>query len=112
MRISLVLLTLALLLSGCVIHLEADIFLPKLTPGALDGGPVSPLATATVTPIPLEVEAMAICAIKGIAGPGYVGIFYEPLDPEYPDITVNEARGDRWFCSVQDALMWGWEPAP
>jgi hypothetical protein len=50
--------------------------------------------SGTVTPIPPEVEAQEICAIKAIAGIGYVGIFYEPLDREYADIVVNEENGD------------------
>lgn len=50
------------------------------------------------------------CAIKGnISANGR--IFHQPGDAFYSRTRINPAKGERWFCSVRDALSAGWRPA-
>jgi endonuclease YncB( thermonuclease family) len=50
------------------------------------------------------------CPIKGQVSAS--GKFYvAPWSPEYPRIRVRTARGERWFCSEQEAQAAGWKPA-
>ncbi|MBV7408943.1 thermonuclease family protein [Maritimibacter sp. DP1N21-5] len=50
------------------------------------------------------------CRIKGnISGSGQ--IFHVPGQEFYDRTGINEARGERWFCSEGEALRAGWRPA-
>ncbi len=50
------------------------------------------------------------CAIKGnITRAGH--IYHMPWSPWYDKVTIEEARGERWFCSEAEALSAGWRPA-
>jgi endonuclease YncB( thermonuclease family) len=50
------------------------------------------------------------CAIKGnISGNGR--IYHVPGQENYADTGINEARGERWFCSEAEAQAAGWRRA-
>ncbi|HVZ06064.1 thermonuclease family protein [Hyphomicrobium sp.] len=50
------------------------------------------------------------CVIKGnISSHGH--IYHMPWSPWYDRVKIDEARGERWFCSEADALAAGWRPA-
>lgn len=50
------------------------------------------------------------CAIKGnISNKGH--IYHMPWSPWYGKVKVDEARGERWFCSETEAATAGWRPA-
>lgn len=50
------------------------------------------------------------CAIKGnISSHGH--IYHMPWSPWYDRVKIDEARGERWFCSEAEALAAGWRPA-
>lgn len=50
------------------------------------------------------------CPIKGQVSAG--GKTYVlPWSPDYPRIPVRTAKGERWFCSEQEAQTAGWKPA-
>ncbi|WP_299045591.1 thermonuclease family protein [uncultured Tateyamaria sp.] len=50
------------------------------------------------------------CRIKGNISPnGY--IFHMPGQDFYERTGINEARGERWFCSAAQARQAGWRPA-
>lgn len=56
-----------------------------------------------------ETAAPQGCAIKGnVSGKGR--IFHMPWSPWYQRVTVEPARGERWFCSEGEALAAGWRP--
>jgi hypothetical protein len=56
-----------------------------------------------------ETAAPKGCAIKGnVSGKGR--IFHMPWSPWYERVTVDEGRGERWFCSEGEALAAGWRP--
>ncbi|MDX2287841.1 MAG: thermonuclease family protein [Hyphomicrobiaceae bacterium] len=50
------------------------------------------------------------CAIKGnVSGSGR--IYHPPWSPWYDRVTVDEARGERWFCDEAEAQAAGWRAA-
>lgn len=52
-------------------------------------------------------EAPEGCAIKGnISSRGK--IYHPPWSRSYARTRINEARGERWFCSEEEALAAGW----
>jgi endonuclease YncB( thermonuclease family) len=57
-----------------------------------------------------EASAPQGCAIKGnISGNGQ--IYHVPWSPWYGKVKIDEARGERWFCSEADAIAAGWRAA-
>lgn len=57
-----------------------------------------------------EVAAPAGCAIKGnMSKQGR--IYHVPWSAWYDKVKIDEARGERWFCSEDEALQAGWRPA-
>lgn len=52
----------------------------------------------------------ANCVIKGnISGSGQ--IYHMPHNEHYANTRINEARGERWFCSEAEAQTAGWRAA-
>ncbi len=50
------------------------------------------------------------CRIKGnVSGNGH--IYHVPGQEYYEQTGINEARGERWFCSAAEARAAGWRPA-
>jgi endonuclease YncB( thermonuclease family) len=50
------------------------------------------------------------CAIKGnISANGHV--YHLPWNDWYTKVSIDEGRGERWFCSEAEALAAGWRPA-
>jgi endonuclease YncB( thermonuclease family) len=50
------------------------------------------------------------CAIKGnVSRSGH--IYHTPWSPWYGKVSVDERRGERWFCSEAEAVAAGWRPA-
>ncbi len=57
-----------------------------------------------------ETAAPQGCAIKGnISSKGH--IYHVPWSPWYGKVKVDEASGERWFCSEADAVSAGWRAA-
>jgi hypothetical protein len=50
------------------------------------------------------------CPIKGHVAGG-TRVYVLPWSPEYERARVQKARGERWFCSEQDAVAAGFRPA-
>jgi hypothetical protein len=51
------------------------------------------------------------CNIKGNINSAGVKIYHTPASPWYKRTTVNESRGQRWFCSEAEARAAGWRAA-
>lgn len=49
------------------------------------------------------------CPIKGNISK-YGRIYHTPWSPHYNRTSINEAAGERWFCSEDEALDAGWRP--
>lgn len=57
-----------------------------------------------------ETRAPSGCAIKGnVSHNGR--IYHMPWSPWYDRVTIDESRGEQWFCSEADAQAAGWRPA-
>lgn len=50
------------------------------------------------------------CPIKGRITGG-ARIYVLPWSPDYERGRIQKARGERWFCSEQEAVAAGWKPA-
>jgi hypothetical protein len=48
------------------------------------------------------------CNVKGALGPGGGAIYYVPTDEEYDHVAIDQARGERMFCSDKEARAAGW----
>ena len=56
-----------------------------------------------------EAQAPGGCAIKGnVSSKGRV--YHMPWSPWYDRVTVEQRRGERWFCSEDEAQAAGWRP--
>ena len=65
---------------------------------------------ADVKAAPPPEVTPAGCAIKGnISASGK--IFHQPGDLDYSRTRISEAKGERWFCSVDAAMAAGWRAA-
>lgn len=51
------------------------------------------------------------CNIKGNISRNGKRIYHTPDSPWYSRTKINEARGERWFCSEDKARAAGWRPA-
>lgn len=57
-----------------------------------------------------EPTAPKGCAIKGnISSSGHV--YHMPWSPWYEKVRINTAKGERWFCSEDEAAKAGFRPA-
>lgn len=55
-------------------------------------------------------EVPDVCFIKGnISGSGR--IYHMPHNRDYANTRINEAQGERWFCSEDEARSAGWRAA-
>ena len=57
-----------------------------------------------------ETGAPNGCAIKGNVSK-HGQIYHLPWSPWYDKVKIDEAKGERWFCSEAEALAAGWRPA-
>lgn len=54
--------------------------------------------------------APAGCAVKGNIN-ARERIYYTPWSSGYAAVKIEEAKGERWFCSEAEAIAEGWRPA-
>ena len=69
------------------------------------GGPPGGEITADRPP-----AKRADCAIKGNIGKGGQRIYHVPGSAWYARTRIDEARGERWFCTESEARRAGWRP--
>lgn len=50
------------------------------------------------------------CLIKGNISRAGAKIFTVPGSPSYDQTQIDESRGERWFCSEEEAVAAGWRP--
>jgi len=53
-------------------------------------------------------EARGDCQIKGDITAAGDRLYHRPGDAAYPRVWVDEAAGERWFCSTEEAEAAGW----
>lgn len=64
-------------------------------------------------PVPVGSEAAVKggCAIKGNINSKGDRIFHMPGQRDYQRTKISEGKGERWFCSTEEAMTAGWRPA-
>ena len=50
--------------------------------------------------------------VKGVITEDQQKIFYIPSDESYNEIEVDRAKGERMFCSDDEAILAGWNRFP
>jgi hypothetical protein len=73
-------------------------------------------ATASATQTPPPPSSDALCDFSGTSQPVIKGnissgdekIYHVPGQQSYDETSINEARGERWFCTEADAVAAGW----
>lgn len=71
----------------------------------------SPSASAAVTSSNATSPENANCVIKGNINSAGEKIYHPPGCPYYNKTKIDEARGERWFCSEAEAVAAGWRKA-
>lgn len=56
-------------------------------------------------------EARGDCQIKGDVTLEGQRLYHRPGDRRYEWVWINEAKGERWFCSIDEAEAAGWRAA-
>ncbi len=59
-----------------------------------------------------ETTDTIFCVVKGTVSEEDQKIFYIPSDENYEDITIDSAKGERMFCSDDEAMLAGWNRFP
>lgn len=112
MKRIIVLFVLSLALGGCVFH-SVD---PNIPYRYSDSFP-APVTTGELPPLPGETGidepdvAPPTCDIvKGNIDAKGVKIAHVPGDPNYNQVKIDEAKGEKFFCTIEDAVAAGWRP--
>ncbi len=62
--------------------------------------------------LPGESTDTVSCVVKGTVTAEEQKIFYIPSDEDYNAIAIDPARGERMFCSDDEAILAGWTRFP
>lgn len=61
--------------------------------------------------VPPQLPPTPSCAIKGNINSKGGRLYHLPGARAYTDVRINTSRGERWFCSVPQAIAAGWRAA-
>jgi len=78
----------------------------RATP-ASSSSPAAPQALLSAPPTTGAAAAPSDCRIKGNVGSSGK-IYHLPGSPAYEKTRIDESKGERWFCSEQEARDAGW----
>ncbi len=73
---------------------------------------IRPKAWRTGERLPGETTDPTFCVVKGVVTKDGQKIFYIPSDGNYNQIEVDQAKGERMFCSDDEAILAGWYRFP
>ena len=62
--------------------------------------------------LPGEVTDTTFCVVKGTIGEDGQKLFHIPSDEDYEEIAIDPGRGERMFCSDDEAILAGWARFP
>ena len=80
--------------------------------GIWRGDFVAPASWRDGVRLPGEAEDPQYCVIKGTINDKDQRVFYVPSDEGYDAIVIDPSRGERMFCSDDQAILRGWRPFP
>ena len=62
--------------------------------------------------LPGETTDTVFCVVKGAINEKDQRIFYIPSDERYGEVTIDPDKGERMFCSDDEAILAGWSRFP
>ena len=62
--------------------------------------------------LPGETTDSTFCVVKGVITEDDQKIFYVPSDEIYNEVTINPDKGEKMFCSDDEAILAGWYRFP
>jgi hypothetical protein len=65
----------------------------------------------SLSPRPQSQERTAECLIKGNINSKGEHIYHMPAQRYYDKTQIDESKGERWFCTEQEAVGAGWRKA-
>lgn len=77
--------------------------------GLWDGTQMRPSAWRDAVWAEAQAKAPGGCPIKARASSG-AKTYVVPWSRDYDGVRIDQARGDRWFCSEDEAKSAGWKP--
>ena len=80
--------------------------------GIWRGDFVAPASWRDGVRLPGEKSDPQYCVIKGTINEKDQRVFYVPSDKGYDAIVIDPSRGERMFCSDDQAILRGWRPFP
>ena len=80
--------------------------------GIWRGDFVAPASWRDGVRLPGEAADPKYCVIKGTINEKDQRVFYVPSDEGYDEIVIDPSRGERMFCSDDQAILRGWRPFP
>ncbi len=80
--------------------------------GIWRGDFVAPASWRDGVRLPGEKRDPQYCVIKGTINEKDQRVFYVPSDEGYDTIVIDPSRGERMFCSDDQAILRGWRPFP
>jgi micrococcal nuclease len=81
------------------------------SPETCNGATPSAISSAAPSTPAEPGPAAAGCDIKGNINSKGEKIYHQPGDSSYPETVITESKGERYFCSVAEAVAAGWRPA-
>lgn len=69
------------------------------------------LQDPTPSPVRLNAEVSGDCQIKGNISASGEKIYHLPGCGSYEKTSIDESRGERWFCAEDEAVSAGWRKA-
>lgn len=80
--------------------------------GLWRGAFVPPEKWRTGERLPGEITDTTFCVVKAVITEKEQKIFYIPSDEIYDSVTIDPGRGERMFCSDDEAILQGWNRFP
>lgn len=96
--------------SACPVSVPEQLVAPAPTPTLIP----TPTTTPTPTPSPLPAstpQPTPSCTIKGNISSGGEKIYHVVGCGSYSATKIDEPRGERWFCTEEEAVAAGWRKA-
>lgn len=57
------------------------------------------------------ITHLSSCNIKGNITSQDDYIYHLPSSPDYQEVKIQPEKGERWFCTLEEAIYNGWRPA-
>ena len=93
-------------------YIRAESAAKKAELGLWRGDFVQPAAWRDGQRLPGETSGLGECTVKGVIDSDNQRLYYVPSDEEYEALKIDPSRGERMFCSDDEAVLAGWMRHP